>query len=294
MKEALSLAMALKMQRLLNEERVASSNFPRRVAEELEREDILLCVARGSHQSYLLQNAEGLRTFLAQRYDIRGSLDEWIEMRSAGEEVKRAEQVAVVGNSKLRQTRTFKGFLVNSYAPIEATLAGEAVVIEPLKGTSIFLEDYEHFRLAEDVVVVGIENGENFHRIHEQQYLFEGMKVLFVSRYPQSKDLRTWLLMIPNRYLHFGDFDLAGVHIFLTEFYACLQERAEFFIPADVEERLQAGSRELYDKQYNQYKQMTVADERLLPLVHMIHQYKRGYEQEGYIFSKVSRLISYP
>lgn len=283
MKEALSLAMALKMKKLLNGERVASSNFPRRVAEELEREDILLCVVHGSHQSYRLRDAEGLRTFLAQHYNIRGNLDEWIGMKSTSEEVKRSEQVAIAGNSKLRQTRTFKGFLINSYAPVEATLAGEVVVIHPLKGTSIFLEDYEHFRLAEDVVVVGIENGENFHRIHEQQYLFEDIKALFVSRYPQSKDLRTWLQMIPNRYLHFGDFDLAGVHIFLTEFYACLQKRAEFFIPSDVEERLQAGNRELYDKQYNQYKSMEVADERLLPLVSMIHQYRRGYEQEGYI-----------
>lgn len=283
MKETLYLTLARKMQKLLNEERIPASTFSRQLAEELEREDILLCIRRGMHQNYLLRNAEGLRTFLAQRYDFHGNLDEWIEMKTQSISAKRSEQVAVAGNSKLRQTRTFKGFLVNSYAPIEATLAGESVVIQPLKGTSVFLEDYEHFRLAEDVVVVGIENGENFHCIHEQQYLFEGMKVLFVSRYPQSKDLRTWLQMIPNRYFHFGDFDLAGVHIFLTEFYAYLQERAEFFIPADVEERLQVGSRELYDKQYNQYKQMTVTDERLLPLVRMIHQYKRGYEQEGYI-----------
>ena len=28
---------------------------------------------------------------------------------------------------------------------------------------------------------------------------------------------------------------------------------------------------------------MEVADERLKPLVEMIHKYRRGYEQEGYI-----------
>lgn len=67
------------------------------------------------------------------------------------------------------------------------------------------------------------------------------MKVLFVSRYPQSKDLCAWLKMIPNRYIHFGDFDLAGVSIFLSEFYSELGERAEFYIPADVEQRLQMG-----------------------------------------------------
>lgn len=283
MKEVLSLATARKLQRLLSGERIGSSQFPHQLAAEMLDEDILMYIARGYHQSYLLRDVEGFRTYLAQRYDINGSLEEWIEMKSESEEVKRSEQVRMTGNSKLRQTRTFKGFLINSYEPIEATLGKEAFLINPIKGTSIFMEGYEHFRIPEEVVVVGIENGENFHRIHAQQYLFEGMKVLFVSRYPQSRDLRTWLQMIPNRYIHFGDFDLAGVHIFLTEFYSFLGERAEFFVPADVEERLKTGNRMLYDQQYARYKTMNLIDVRLQSLVRMIHQYKRGYEQEGYI-----------
>ena len=145
------------------------------------------------------------------------------------------------------------------------------------------MQDYESFRIPEDVVVVGIENGENFRYIRAQKYLFEGMRVLFASRYPQSKDLCAWLKMIPNRYIHFGDFDLAGGSIFLSEFYSELGERAEFYIPADVEQRLQNGNHVLYDVQYSRYRYMEVADERLKPLVEMIHKYRRGYEQEGYI-----------
>ena len=57
----------------------------------------------------------------------------------------------------------------------------------------------------------------------------------------------------------------------------------EFFIPADVEERLKNGNRRLYDMQYARYKFMDIMDERLLPLVEMIHRYGKGYEQEGYI-----------
>ena len=204
-------------------------------------------------------------------------------MMSRQEAVSRAEQVAMAGNSKVRKTRGFKGFLVNSYSPIEAILREEPLVIEPVQGTSIFIEDYEHFRIPDDVVVVGMENGENFQRIRGQQYLFDDLKVLFVSRYPQSTDLRTWLQMIPNRYIHFGDFDLAGIEIFQREFYAFLRERSEFFIPADVEERLKNGNRRLYDVQYIRYKFMDIMDERLLPLVEMIHRYGKGYEQEGYI-----------
>ena len=43
-------------------------------------------------------------------------------------------------------------------------------------------------------------------------------KILFVCRYPQSNDLIKWLQSIPNRYLHFGDLDFAGINIYLNEF----------------------------------------------------------------------------
>lgn len=279
----ITVAAARKVARMLNGESVGYSSFPASLAEELLAEGVLVQSSYGRRGSYRICDVEGCRTFLAQRYSISGSLEEWIEMMSRQEAVSRAEQVAMAGNSKVRKTRGFKGFLVNSYVPIEASLCEEVFVIYPAEGTSVFIEDYEHFRIPDDVVVIGMENGENFQRIRGQQYLFGDLKVLFVSRYPQSTDLRTWLQMIPNRYIHFGDFDLAGIEIYQREFYVFLRERSEFFIPADVEERLKNGNRRLYDMQYARYKFMDIMDERLLPLVEMIHRYGKGYEQEGYI-----------
>lgn len=279
----LTLSAARKVLKMLNGESVPRSMLAKSLAEELLEEGLLIQTSRGSRGSFRIQDVEGCRIFMAQRYGIRGSLEEWVEIMTRQEDVSRAVQVAATGNSKARKVRSFRGFLVNSYARIEAAMRGETFTVQPVQGTSLFIEDYEHFRIPEDVVVVGMENGENFQRIRHQQYLFRGMKVLFVSRYPQSADLRTWLQMIPNRYLHFGDFDWAGIHIFLNEFYAFLGERAEFFVPADVEERLKNGNRRLYDSQYARYRHMEVADKRLLPLVEMIRRYEKGYEQEGYI-----------
>ena len=286
MKEALSLSLARKMKLLLDGERVPASAFPPKVVKHLLEEELFVSIARGSFQSVRLKDPEGLRTFLAQHYDMDGELEQWIKIKSGEEEVKRSEQVQSAGSSKISYTRAFRGFLINCYTPMEATLRGAPIVIHPLPGTSIFMEEYEQFRLPEDVVVVGMENGENFQHIRAQHYLFEGMKVLFVSRYPQSKDLRTWLQAIPNRYIHFGDFDLAGIHIFLTEFHPFLGERAKFLIPSDIEERIAAGSRKLYDGQYAKYKNMSIADPDLQWLVQLIHRYKKGYEQEGYIKSE--------
>lgn len=279
----LSLASARKILKMLHGESVPSSMFPAALAEELLDEGIFVVSSRGSRKSYRINDVEGCRLYLSQHYSLHGGLEQWVELKSREENASRAEQVLTLGNSKFRHTRTFKGFLLNSYVPIEASLCGEPFLVHPIEGISLFMENYEHFRIPEDVVVVGMENGENFQNIRAQRYLFEGMKVLFVSRYPQSKDLRTWLQMIPNRYIHFGDFDLAGIHIFLKEFYAFLGERAEFFVPDDIEYRLEEGNRQLYDDQYALYKDMDVTDTRLQPLVGMIHRYRRGYEQEGYI-----------
>lgn len=283
-----TLAMARQLLKMLDGASVPYTKFDGTIARGLVNEGIITIVSRGSVRSFRMIDPEGCRIYISQNYTSGMKLEDWIEIKSREAEVSRSEQVIKGGNSKLRYSRSFKGFLLNCYMPLEATLHDEPCVLSPLPGTSIFMQDYEYFRIPEDVVVVGIENGENFRYIRRQQYLFEGMKVLFVSRYPQSKDLCDWLKMIPNRYIHFGDIDLAGVSIFLTEFYVNLGERAEFFIPADIENRLKDGSSQLYDNQYLRYKTMPVSDERLIPLVDMIHKYRRGYEQEGYIRESVS------
>ena len=131
-----------------------------------------------------------------------------------------------------------------------------------------------------------MENAENFRYVARQKSLFKGYgKVLFVSRYPQSqsKDLLQWLLSIPNKYVHFGDLDLAGVAIYQNEFYQHLGERASLLIPEDYEERISKGNLDLYNSQLPQYGNMNVEDKRVSKLLSCIHHHHRGYEQEGYI-----------
>lgn len=78
-------------------------------------------------------------------------------------------------------------------------------------------------------------------------------RILFVSRFPQSLDLRLWLKDIPNSYVHFGDFDIYGIQIFLTEFQKYLGERSSFLIPVDIEERLKTAlGKDIVNKIRNQ------------------------------------------
>ena len=166
---------------------------------------------------------------------------------------------------------------------------GQELMICPPKGSFMFISDWKDFCIDDDVVVVGIENMENFRMVSSQRHLFGSVlgvdvKILFVSRYPQSIDLRSWLKSIPNKYVHFGDFDLAGINIFLTEFYRYLGRRASFFITKDIEERLRNGSVERYNDQYARFHNIRCEEiPELQALVDLINRYHRCYDQEGYI-----------
>ena len=191
------------------------------------------------------------------------------------------------GNSKLVMVRSCPGFPVNSYEPIACTMNDREFIVNPGDGSFVFVADWQKFKIPEDVIVVGIENMENFRMIRQQRGLFEqiigSQRLVFVSRYPQSSDLRSWLKIIPNRYIHFGDFDLAGINIFLTEFNSYLGNRSSFLIPLDIEERLAKGSKERYNDQYQKFKSINSNIPDIQHLIDLINKYHRCYDQEGYI-----------
>lgn len=281
----MTLAAARKIQRMLEGATVPSSSFPFRLAEDLRDEGVLEAVVRGSTCAYRAGDVEALRQCVERRYTGGVALSRWMEgMTASGSPMSRARLVAATGDSKARRVRTFCGFLVNCCEKMEVELDGKRLTLLPVPGMAYFVQHPDTFRIPEDVVVVGVENGENFQQLQRQRHLFADFpRVLFVSRYPQSGDLRRWLSAVPNRYLHFGDFDLAGIQIFQTEFFRFLGERSAFFVPADIEERLRRGNAHLYEVQYEKLGRMKVDDVRLQWLVELIHRYRRGYEQEGYL-----------
>lgn len=274
-----------KLIRLANGETPPASSLKGEWFEQMLADGILVSITHGSRKNFRVSNADTFRHYLDSQYDIR-DLEQTFEMLSK-EELNRASQVNVVGDSKFIRQRSFSGFLVNSYQPINAILNGQNITIWPPEGSFVFVSDHQHFSVAEDVVIVGIENAENFRYIRCQKYLFaEYEKVLFMSRYPQNGDLVRWLQSVPNNYVHFGDLDLAGIAIYQNEFYRHLGERSSFLIPEDYEERISLGNRERYDKQLPQYGKMKIQDQRIAPVLSCIHCYHRGYDQEGFIVNR--------
>ena len=276
----LPFSIAQKLILLQNGEKIPFSKMKHAAIDAMLENGILKKQIQGRSKALIYLNKKNsLNAYLQNHFGIE-DLETYIAFAKK-DEISRAEAIEISSNSKLKSIRTFKGFLVNSYEPIDCVLNNERIIIEPKEGTFTFIYDYENFIPSADITIVGIENPENFRHIQKQQKLFENIGPLFVSRYPQTKDLVRWLTSIPNYYLHFGDFDFAGLNIYWNEYKKHLHERASFFLPKNIEELLaKNGNRDNYNNQILQINTKTIDEKNVLDLIELIEKYKKGLEQE--------------
>lgn len=271
---------AEKLLQLSQGESIPSSLAKHSLIEDLISEGIIERKGR-IQKSLLLSDNKALNTYLQNNYAIN-DLQQYIQV-SRKEEVTRSELVAATSNSKHKVVRSFKGFLINCYCPVQATLNGKQIILNPVEGTFQFIYDFETFIPSSDITIVGIENPSNFRHIAKQKDLFTDIKPLFVSRYPQnqSKDLIKWLKSIPNNYIHFGDFDFAGIGIYLYEFNKHLEHRASFFVPENIDKLMaDFGNKQRYDEQKINFEVSLIRERNLLHLISTIHKYRKGLDQE--------------
>ena len=276
----LPLGIAEKLLLLVQQNKLAASKLKHPIVAELIAEGIIH--KPGKIKSLLhIADTQQFQLYLKNHFSIN-DLQAYVDTLQK-DNLLRADLVAVATDSKLKALRTFKGFLVNCYSPLPATLNKENIIIHPQEGTFSFIYDFESFIPPANVTIVGIENPENFRHIDKQRYLFTGITPLFVSRYPQhqSKDIIRWLLSIPNNYLHFGDFDFAGIGIFLHEFKKHLGTKASFYTPDNIDGLIiKAGSKKRYDEQKINFDIKSITEENLLTLINTLHRHKKGLDQE--------------
>lgn len=276
----LPISIAEKLTALQNGEKIPFSKLKHSVIESMIDNGILKKQIQGRSKTLIyLSNKNSLPDYLKNHFGI-DNLENYI-VAFKKEYLSRGEAIDVSSNSKLKSIRTFKGFLVNCFQPVECILNNRKITIQPQEGTFTFIFDYDSFTPSNNITIVGIENPENFRHIQKQKKLFENIQPLFVSRYPQSKDLVKWLQTIPNNYLHFGDFDFAGLNIYFNEYKKHLTGKATFFLPSDIEQLLSTkGNRNNYNNQTILIDRKEVKEENVLILIRLIEKYKKGLEQE--------------
>ena len=280
----LTLKIAKVLIALKNGEIIPASAAKSKLINELIAEKIIWQKGK-HHKSLQLLDKEALNNYLSNQLQIN-NLEKYV-LALENPKTSRSDFVKISSDSKKSKKRVFKGFLVNTYVPIKAKLNGKNMIINPVDGSFVFIYDFETFKIDSDITIVGIENSENFRQIAKQSYLFKDIKPLFISRYPQNqnKDFIKWMKTIPNNYLHFGDFDIAGIGIYINEYKKHLGMKAKFFIPKDIEEILKKGNRKRYDNQKVNFDLDSIKEKELLKLIAIIQKEKKGLDQEYYIKS---------
>lgn len=237
------------------------------------------------------KDANNLTTYLHHKFEII-SLRDYIDFLEKAD-TERSDAVKAASDSKIRKVKVFDGFLVNCYDDIDATLNSQKIVLQPVSGSYIFIHDYKHLIIPPEITIVGVEGHENFKHIERQRHLFKGIRPLFVWRYQNSTSIASWLNQIPNPYIHFGDFDPKGLHIYISEFRNKIgSNRCNFLVPSDLRTLLfNHGERKLYDDQIEFLKDF---DFEVYPEVKevffAIKELRKGLAQEVLINSKLENL----
>ncbi len=281
----LPLGLAKKLLILQGGSSLPASQLRHEVVDAMVEQGVLYRQLQGrSKESIRLPDARAFAHYLHNHFGIPDLADYVQHFADPG--LSGADAVVLGADSKLRRQRSFQGFLVNAYDPIPCVLNGREWILAPVEGTYAFVADFESFLPAPGVTVVGMENPESFREIRRQRYLFADLQPLFVSRYPQGKDLLRWLAGIPNPYLHFGDIDFAGLNIYWNEYKAVLGTRASFFLPEGTAELMAAhGNRALYVQQSLQIDRAGIDEPAVLEALGLIERFGKGLEQEVFLGS---------
>ncbi len=229
---------------------------------------------------------EKLEQHLRLKYEIYG-LQNYIKVLLDPNSTK-AEMVSVSGDSKLKYSKSLEGFLIKTYKDINGKINNEKINLKTATGTSIHINDWQNFQIDSSATIVVVENSENFRQIHKQKKLFKNINPIFILRFANSTAISKWIKQMDNNYLHFGDFDLKGIHIYITEFKQKIDNplRCNFLIPENIENIIKKGSSERY---YNQEQNLKNFDfsihKEIFDLVKIIRTHKKGSDQEGLLIT---------
>ena len=183
-------------------------------------------------------------------------------------------------NTKVKRSPSLKGLYVSSLENLDIKIDDEVITISPTNGVGIFLFHTQKIEVFEDTTIVGVENYQVVWFAQKYAKFFQDKKVLFVSITPYMLE---WIQNIKNEYIHFGDYDLAGVNIYLNKVLPRLKcsKRYSMFIPKNIEYLIKKyGDFKLHKKQLV-YINIQSSDTNIQSLIKTIKHYKKGLEQEG-------------
>lgn len=276
----LSRTFAENLRRLLDGEAVNASAFGNRsLLNRLEEDRAVSRLATGRNRAvYRCGDPDALRIYLRLHFGI-SDLDAYIELLDQSG-LDGEKSLAATTSTKALRRKSMQGFFIKPF-DAEVRLNSQCLPSLP-EGAELFISDFQTLEIPRDVLIVGVENPECFQKAGRLLKWFPEQPLVFVLRF-YSNRLLDWFASIQNPYLHFGDFDPAGISIYCNEYLPILgKERCRFFVPENVEPLIERhGQRELFDRQRDLWPPKTKIDQLdLQRLVDAISRLGKGLEQE--------------
>lgn len=277
----ITIEQAKLLKELSEGKKVPLSRLKARIFQQLIQEQVLLRQKESHGWNIYTDHPQSLLNYLYNHY-IRCTLDEYIERGQAAP--SRSNNIRMSGDSKLKETELWQGFYFKVSEPIHAQWQGKPLTLLPYpEGIPVFMPQPETLSLPEDVTVVMIENSENFLKIETQLPLFQGLKCFFVSFYPREQHsyFIEWLQKQPNNYVHYGDFDFAGIHIYQSQYKKYVSGESRYLVPSGLLPLFRRyGKRELYNNQLSLQALIKADEPGISELLEIIKREHKGLEQE--------------
>jgi hypothetical protein len=257
----------------------ASAFGNQRLLQKMLEDRVLTRTVTGRNRSKIsCPNPAALRNYLRLQLGI-ADLETYLELLNQPERDGEASLKATTSTKTLR-TGSLQGFFIKAFN-VELRI-GEHPLGRLPEGVEYFVHGPEALGFDETVTVIGVENPECFTKAERLLHLFPERELVFVLRY-HSNRLIQWLETIANPYLHFGDFDPAGIAIYYNEYLPVLgSDRCRFFVPEQIEKIVeQKGSAKLFDQQTHLWPpKQAVVQSDLQRLILLISRTGKGAEQE--------------
>lgn len=277
----ITIEQAKLLKELSEGKKVPLSRLKARIFQQLIQEQVLLRQKESHGWNIYTDHPQSLLNYLYNHY-IRCTLDEYIERGQAAP--SRSNNIRMSGDSKLKETELWQGFYFKVSEPIHAQWQGRPLTLLPYpEGIPVFMPQPETLLLPEEVTVVMIENSENFLKIETQLPLFQGLKCFFVSFYPREQHsyFIEWLQKQPNNYVHYGDFDFAGIHIYQSQYKKYVSGESRYLVPSSLLPLFRRyGKRALYNNQFSLQALIKADEPGISELLEIIKREHKGLEQE--------------
>ena len=276
----MTLSFARCLLRLKNGEQLNSGEIATRGLLKQFSEDGIIQIkpAGGRRVSYSCSDPILLQNYLKAQNDIL-SLEKYI---------REFEADSSDGESSLfssRSTKTFRGKSLQGFfiRAFQTDIVVSGITIQPFpNGIELFVHQPENLQISPNALIIGIENPECFLKFGKIAHLFPKKELIIIMRYLSSSPNR-WLQTITNDYLHFGDFDPAGINIYIREYKKQLPAgQCNYFIPPKIDELINRyGLTSLYDRQIHLLKNIDFQmHPEICGLYDLLRKYGKGLEQE--------------